>query len=575
MSALPPCLVALCPCYAGFFGLEMTVPMLKLTDLRKTTRRTNTGSGRTLHPHFLRDRSLVPRIEMAVRYLESMLGKQRSELDQEIITGLFGDHKLARCIVACLAASYRHQPRTFAEVLPPAQVERLGALGITTPSELRLWLFQRANSELPGFVGSLERGLFLQQAGAALGLEAEQIEALMALDTPEQAILARSGPVPTADDVITRFNYSVVAAILANAPTIHLSLATAPRDADMLRQLCELAGVRADLAGREFTLYGQQDALDGWIRHGTRLARLLSALLVCGLPARSGEAIIAAPSGDRWLFRLSAEILGYLGMREGDAGPDFRLADLLACWRAQDALAADYAAVRRAGSDEGWILRRATEPVIAEGAILPTLFLASRGSQRVPLVLAPHTEAGAALLARVAARQPLIALQVGTPATLAGPAARSAFRLLSLIYTVRGDLEQLPLLLAQAVEDAERQSETQQLKAIFDEVYETGLLVEQQLSERLACGLDELSALFARPEVQALAREYNSQYIEGFGLCSAQMLMRARAAVRDVASQRNQAEGSIQLVRALGRRLREVTGASAGIECLIAYLGAA
>ncbi len=31
----------------------------------------------------------------------------------------------------------------------------------------------------------------------------------------------------------------------------------------------------------------------------------------------------------------------------------------------------------------------------------------------------------------------------------------------------------------------------------------------------------------------------------------------------------------VRAVRLLGRRLREVTGASEGIECLIAYLGAA
>jgi hypothetical protein len=64
-------------------------------------------------------------------------------------------------------------------------------------------------------------------------------------------------------------------------------------------------------------------------------------------------------------------------------------------------------------------------------------------------------------------------------------------------------------------------------------------------------------------------------YIEGFGLCSAQMLMRARAVARDLASQPDRAESAIQRVRVLGRRLREVTGASEGIECLIAYLGAA
>ena len=54
--------------------------MLKLTDIRKTTRRSSAGNGRTLYPHFLRDQSLTPRIERAIRYMESMLEQPRREL---------------------------------------------------------------------------------------------------------------------------------------------------------------------------------------------------------------------------------------------------------------------------------------------------------------------------------------------------------------------------------------------------------------------------------------------------------------------------------------------------------------
>src|SRR5262245_44225398 len=99
--------------------------MLKLADLRKTTRRSGEGDLRTVYPRFLRDRTLAPRIELAIRYFERMLGRPRRELDAEVIVGLFGDHKLARCIVVCLAAYYRHRARTFAEVLPEPTVATL------------------------------------------------------------------------------------------------------------------------------------------------------------------------------------------------------------------------------------------------------------------------------------------------------------------------------------------------------------------------------------------------------------------------------------------------------------------
>jgi hypothetical protein len=550
--------------------------MLKLTDLRKTTRRSNSGSWRTLHPHFLRDRSLAPRIDLAVRYFESMLGQPRNELDPEVVIQLFGDHKLARCIVACLAASYHHHSHTFAEVLPASQVAALRARGITNPSELRLWLFRRANADLPGFVGGIERPTFLRQAGSVLGLTAEQIESLLTLDHPERAVLARIGPKPTADDVITRFNYSTVAAILASAPIIRIALAMLPCDAQAIRELCEIAHVRAELTGRELILHGRQDALESWTRHGARLVHLLAALLACGLPAQTGEALVAGPHNDEWRFRLSSETFAYLGMPASEAGTVFSTTDLLECWRAQDTLVADYAAMRRAGSEDGWVLRRATEPVILAGAILPTLFIALQGTQRVPLVLAPRADADTGHLVRAAERLPMIALQVAMSAAHTSHRARAEVaKLPTLIYTARGDMSQLPALLAQVVHEAKQCNQAQQLEALFEEGHELGVLTEQQLAERLTCNIEDIPAVLTRPDTMTLAKDYNIEYIEGFGLCSVPVLMRARAAAREVAHLRDQADSAMQRLRVLGRRLREVTGASEGIECLIAYLGAA
>jgi hypothetical protein len=547
--------------------------MLKLSDLRKTTHRSRSDNTRTLHPHFLRDQSLAPRIEMAINYLESMLGRPRRELDQEVLVQLFGDHKLARCLVASLAATYRHSARTFDEVLRAEQVAALSERGITTASDLRLWLFRQVNAALPGFVGDVERAPFLAQAGATLGLESAQIETLIMLDSPEQAILVRLGPRPTAADVIARYNYQTAATVLANASVVSLSLAKAPRDTGAIRELCESAGVRATLTGRELVLYGQQDSLDGWARYGAKLVRLLTLLLACGLPARSGEASIAAPDGDEWRFRLTAEVFGYLGLYGSETDAGFSLAGLLDCWRAQETLMADFAAARRAGSGDGWVLRRASEPLILAGAILPTIFVAMRGNQRVPLILAP--DADHHQLANAAARSPLIALRVASNDVSGARQNQKAPGVMTLSYAARGDMARLPPLLMQAIGETEQRSAAQRLEAVFEEACDAGVLTEQQLAERLACASEELPAVFTQSEPTRLARTYSMQYIEGFGLCATQVLMRARAAARDVVSQRDWAESTLQTMRLLSRRLREVTGASEGIECLIAYLGAA
>ena len=548
--------------------------MLKLSDLRKTTRRSS-GNARTLHPHFLRDQSLSPRIEMAISYLESMLGRPRRELDQEMVVQLFGDHKLAHCIVACLASSYRHCCRTFDEVLPAEQVAALSKRGITTPSELRLWLFHQVNAGLPGFVGGAERAPFLRQAGSALGLEIEQIETLIVLDSPEQAILVRVGPRPTPADVIARFNYHTVAAILANAPEVRLSLAGAPHDARVIRELCALAGVRAELTSREFVLHGQQDVLDGWARHGAKLVRLLVSLLACGLPVRAGEATVAAPDGDQWRFRLTAEVFAYLGQRDSVHGASFALADLLECWRTQETIMADFASARRSRNGDGWMLRRAIEPLVLDGAVLPSLFIAHRGNQRVPLILSPASDTGMSHLAGLSSRYPLVTLRIAADGQFAEPGIKKISTVLEMTYTQRKDMMQLPTLLGQAVGDVEERSAAQRLEAVFEEACDAGVLTDQQLAERLVCDSEEIPAVLARPETTALAKSYNMHYIEGFGLCATQVLMRARAAARDVVNHRDWADSTLQITRQLSRRLREVTGASEGIECLIAYLGAA
>jgi hypothetical protein len=542
--------------------------MLKLADLRKTTRRSGEGDLRTIYPRFLRDRTLLPRIELAIRYLEKMLGRTRRELDAEVMVGIFGDHKLARCILACLASSYRHRARTFAEVLPPETAASLAAAGITTPSELRLHLFRRANRRHAGFVGAAERASFLGDAGAELSLSCEQIEQLIALDEPSQAVLVRSGPVPSADDMRARYNHAVAAALLANAPVVRITLARSPRDAASVRALCDRCGVRASLSARELVLHGQQDGMQGWARHGSKLARLLSWLLAAGLPARAGEALVAAPQGGQWRFRLDGEILGYLGMCDG---PEFAAADLLHAVERQERMVADFASLRRAGEDRGWRLRRAVEPLIVAGAVIPALFLCARGSERVELVPAPIAALGSASLRAVAERVPLVALQVRA----CPDGDRDGERVPTLRYAVREDVARLPELLEAAAAGAERRASAARLEALFDEVRAAGVLTDAALAERLGCAEEEVAERLASPEWETTRERHGLHYVEGFGLCTGAVLTRARTAAADVASLRERTDGPARVARVLGRRLREVTGASEGIECLIAYLGAA
>lgn len=549
--------------------------MLKLADIRKTTRRTSAGDLRSVHPRLLRDRSLAPRIEMTLRYMESMLSRPRRELDAEVVVQLFGDHKLARAIVACLASTYRHRARSFAEVLPADHCAALARAGILTPSDLRLWIFRRVNAELRGFAGAAERAGFLRAAAIELELPPHQMDTLLALDAPANAVLTRIGPRPTPEDVIARFNYETLAALLANAPLLRISLRAAG-DAPGIRALCDALDVRAEVAGRELVLHGRQDALNGWARHGARLVRLLSTLLVCGLPARSGEATIAAPDGSAWLFRLDGEMLAYLGAAPAGDAP-FAAADVLACWRRADAVAAEVAALRRAGAlDAGWALRRTAEPLVLDGVVLPALFSLTNGANRVLLTPPPATPAARDRLMELAGRLPLVVLDSTDENDTTTLSMSDEAELTVLRYVRRGDAAALPDLIARAVARVERRAAGARVEALLAEVERAGVLTEPLLAERLGCTEEDVPAALGRPPLRAASQRRGLRYVEGFGLCRADVLARAREAADDVTRLRGeQPVGQAWVLRQLGRRLRQVTGASEGIECLIAYLGAA
>jgi hypothetical protein len=552
--------------------------MLRLADIRKTTRRSGKDGGpRAVYPHLLRDRTLAPRIEMTVRYLEGMVGCPRSELDPEMVVQLFGDHKLARCIVACLGASYRHQARTFAGVLDEPDAWRLAGLGVSGPSELRLWLYRRANATLRGVVARETRAAFVAGAAEALGLVADQIDPLATLDAPANAVLVRTGPVPTSDEVIARYNYETLAALLASAKLARISLVRAPREVAAIRDLCALLGVRADLGGRELVLHGRQDALNNWARNGARLVRLVTILLACGLAATSGQAIIAEPGGGEWLLRLDAEAWGMLGAPAARGRePLFTVADYLAALRRVETLGPDFAELRRAGLHEAWSVTRRGDLLAGGVPPLPVLAACVRGNERVALVPLPANPDGRAALAESARRTPLMALAGSGIADAYIPMEVHGGDLPVWRTTSRDDTAALPALLSRTVARTARQAQAAQLDAVLAAAREGGVFTEARLAEWLGCAEDDVPARLRAPEAQSVREAPGVYYVEGFGLCSLAVLDQARAAAAEVARLRgDQPVGRAWTARVLGRKLREVTGASEGIECLIAYLGAA
>jgi hypothetical protein len=545
--------------------------MLKLTDLRKTTRRAPSG-GRIVHPQFLRDRSLAPRIELATRYMESMLGRPRRDWEQEVLVQLFGDHKLARCVAHALATHYRHRAPTFAETVPLSVVAALARQGITTPGDLRLHVYRQANTEARGVIAREDRAAFLTHIGAPFELSLESVERLLALDVPASALLVRIGPPPEPADVIARCNFGIAATLVASASLVRLTFEQRPRSPDELLVLARSLGVRAAIAGADLTLHGQRDAFGNWSRHGANLVRLLTGLAAAGMNVKCGEAAIESPRGEDWQWRISEEAISALGLAA--AAPSSSLMALAHLPRVGKEMRARLAAARHSGDAEGWTLRRASEPLALGGSLAPAHFVATRGTQRVFVVPVPADAVERARLAANSSVLPLVGLAVGDGSDggvtwgVSLPAGASD-------DGAPGQLE-LARALDAALRAADRAQERARWREIVREAGRAGVLTERAIAERLRMSEDDVSAYLAMAAARAELAGERLRHIEGFGLCRADVLTRARAAADEVRQLRGaEPVGPAWTARVLGRRLREVTGTGEGIECLIAYLDAA
>jgi predicted nuclease of restriction endonuclease-like RecB superfamily len=342
-----------------------------LRDLRFTSRRG--GDLPSIHPRLLRDRSMLPRIDIAIQYFESMLGRERRDFEAEVLVHFFGDHKLARGLVACLARAYRFQAPDPAEIVGPLAFARLREAQLGLPKQLRLHLFDVANDEAHGFLWGPEREQVLGRLAARLGLDNAILERLLYLDADEHARLGRIGAEPRPDDVLAQYNFSVLEALLRQAAWIELELDRATAEqAEAALALCasNLVGASLDQAGRILRLEGRQDALGVWSRHGRRVSRTLVQLLERARPGlREGNARLNL-RGEPVRLRLTPELLDILA---GAPAPSIG-------WPDGSALDQALSEATALAGRNGLGIRRAPEPQAWQrGVIVPDLLIRTGG----------------------------------------------------------------------------------------------------------------------------------------------------------------------------------------------------
>jgi predicted nuclease of restriction endonuclease-like RecB superfamily len=349
-----------------------------------------------LYPKLLRDDSILPKIRIAIRHFDSLVGKERRELDPELLVQFFGDYKVARCIIASMERTYQYRARELRHVVSAESLAILGDVGIVSPITARLHLYDHLNAHRDGFLRRGSRVEDLSCIEDTLGLRRGEFEPLLSLDDDERAILQQAGPSPEAEDVVAQYNLKVLETVLRRAECINLQFDVSnvhiPR---VIHSVCTLLKVDYEVRFARgttgVTLLGRQDSLGSWSRQGRKLARACLQLLErAGDAARSFDATVLVRDRAAHL-RLAPDTLAALGSTGDGAGwsdlPDWDSSAIVLGFAASRPSSARIA-VRRAPDPSAW----------EAGVIVPDVLLYS-GPQRVIVVAVRSARHGTHLAA--------------------------------------------------------------------------------------------------------------------------------------------------------------------------------
>jgi hypothetical protein len=504
-------------------------------DIPKTTRKPEEGGPRRIYPRYLRDRAILPKVDLAIDYLDNMVGRRRGDLTPDLLLDLFGDPKLARCLLACTGEHYVYRTSEFADAIGSEAAAALMTWGICTPADLRGHLYLAANAGRGGFVSDTERAAFFAETGEALGLSGGQVEELIHLDAERNAVLVRVGPRPKAEDVVARYNVQLSLSVLRHASVMSLDLPGLPAWA--LAAVCSRHEVAYQwLEDGQVRLFGRKSAMGTWSGFGARLARCAAHLILLCPKTPAGEAKVHFGE-QTYRFQIDAKCVSAIR-------PKLRTAATVDGMLATSALADELTAHRReTGELSGWRVRRWPEPVVVDGAIVIPELAFIRGQVTVAAAPVPSgTECATAMATLQAVNRVRPVLALGLHETLSGVPSVAGFE----PAEIAAFLDEIAL-----AADAEPTS----IDLVADELESTGWLLTERLQSILKTPADLESALLPIIGPDAL-------FVPGFGLCRAALINELRAPL---------AGGPIDISQ-LRRHVAATVGESPSADALTLYL---
>lgn len=387
----------------------------QITDFKKTARRT--GDTRLIYPYQIRDDRYTAALSYAIDYYERMLGCERSRFEAETLLEFFGDPRLARGLVACLARSYVWHTRSIAELLGEPVAYALRARGIASPADARRRLYGLANGRYGGVILPEERQEALEYLCSslaeepaepqvnlpALRISAAQFEQILDLDSELKHILVKRSAKPDAESIIASYNFHSLETALRRVEWIKLEFKASPLWS-LLRSVYRLSQryrLRYEIEGgprtlfdtrMQLTIHSERSVLGDWVRTGKRIVQMLLRLMAAHPGALvSGEACVNI-DGQRATLRLDTRTLATLGAmaaeaeQSEDAWEQTLFDDFRKAWS------------QRQASPRGWRLQSDPEPLISPGTLVIPDFVVQQRSTRVALCLAQTQRSAESLM---------------------------------------------------------------------------------------------------------------------------------------------------------------------------------